>query len=129
MLPRRQVYSRLLSEPPGFLAPNSSVGRAAPDVHVEDKNDFLVRKCREVRKHGHCDCFGDAHGWMLSLAMRVCRRRLLNKSGWRGGKSNVVQYTAWQEQWSLQNFSNNRYKRLSKTFFSSRPRYNAICAF
>lgn len=28
-------------------------------------------------------CLGDVHPWMFALAVRACRRRLLEMSGWR----------------------------------------------
>ncbi|CAM9226330.1 unnamed protein product [Ectocarpus sp. 4 AP-2014] len=51
-----------------------------PSECVIDRADST---CPSVGKRGIGGRFGDVHPWILALAVRACRRRLLEMSGWR----------------------------------------------
>lgn len=77
-----QVFCRLLAESPVLTASESSadnkleVGTADPTRHA------LSQKCRGVEGPG-MGGLGYVRPGMLALAVRACRRRLLEMSGWQ----------------------------------------------
>lgn len=79
-----QVYRRLMAESPGVVGRRHCAGRNVPT------------KTEERSRSGAGRCYGGLHGWMLALAVRAGRRRLLEVSGWHdnhvGAESVVMEH-------------------------------------
>ncbi|CAM9495175.1 unnamed protein product [Ectocarpus sp. 6 AP-2014] len=72
------VFCRLLEESPMNTWQGPAASKPSDCV-----NDQAASICPSVGERGVGGCFGDVHPWILALAVRACRRRLLEMSGWR----------------------------------------------
>ncbi|CAM9171195.1 unnamed protein product [Ectocarpus sp. 13 AM-2016] len=72
------VFCRLLEE--SLIHTWKGPAASKPSECVIDQADST---CSSVGKRGVGGRFEDVHPWMLALAVRACRRRLLEMSGWR----------------------------------------------
>ncbi|CAM9115362.1 unnamed protein product [Ectocarpus fasciculatus] len=73
------VFCRLLKGSPIHTSSGPAAGKPSEcDTHQADST------YPSLGNQGVGECFGDMHPWMLALAVRACRRRLLEMSGWRG---------------------------------------------
>ncbi|CAM9153163.1 unnamed protein product [Ectocarpus sp. 12 AP-2014] len=72
------VFCRLLEESPMHTWTGPAASK--PSECVIGQADST---CPSVGKRGVGGCVGDVHPWILALAVRACRRRLLEMSGWR----------------------------------------------
>ncbi|CAN0167367.1 unnamed protein product, partial [Scytosiphon promiscuus] len=66
-------------------SPTSGPSRESACQPLRDKAsaDYSHLNCREAGGCGVDDCSENVHLWILVLAVRACRRRLLETSGWR----------------------------------------------
>lgn len=74
---QRQVFCR-------SFAGTSTVSRSPADGEADDSVHLSPSlNCGGVEGWSEDGCLRDVHPWILALAVRACRRRLLEMSGWR----------------------------------------------
>jgi len=73
---------------------NQAASKASSEGIVRRSHDQALaiqgsqsQECRSVQGLNACGCLENVHSWMLALAVRACRRHLLEASGWQDNRS------------------------------------------
>lgn len=78
---RRQVFCRSFADTP--TVSRSPADKPSSPLNADKAESMQLSPCNDVEGLCKEGCLADVHSWVLALAVRACRRRLLEMSGWR----------------------------------------------